>query len=62
MRYIVKCSLKVEIHKIYRVIFVGVICVYDLGKEIVQARQAVTCVSEAISRVTYQVDRIQVCD
>ena len=41
---------------------VRVICVYDLGKEIQQACQASTFVSEANLRVTYQVVHFQVCD
>ena len=47
MWYLVKCFLKVQIDKIYCFIVVGVICVYDLGKEIEQACQAATFVSKA---------------
>ena len=54
--------LKVQIDNIYRCIIVHVICVYDLGMEIEQARQAATFVSEAMLRVTNQVVRFQVCD
>ena len=62
MWYLVKCFLKVQIDKIYCFIVVHVICVYDLGKEIQQACQAATLVSEAMLRVTYQVVHFQVCD
>ena len=54
--------LEVHIDKIYCAIVVGVICVNDLGKEIEQARQAATFVSEAMLGVTYQVVHFQVCD
>ena len=62
MWYLVKFFLKVQIDKIYCFIVVRVICVYDLGKEIQQACQAATFVSEAMLRVTYQVVHFQVCD
>ena len=62
MWYLVKCFLKVQIDKIYCFIVVRVICVYDSGKEIQQACQAATFVSEAMLRVTYQVVHFQVCD
>ena len=55
MWYLVKCFLKVQIDKIYCFIVVHVICVNDLGKEIQQACQEATFVSEAMLRVTYQV-------
>ena len=50
---LVKCFLKVQLNKIYCFIFVCVICVYDFGKEIKQACQAATFVSEAMLRGTY---------
>ena len=53
MRYLLKWFLKVHIDKIYSFIVVGVICVYDLGKEIEQACQAATFVSEAMLGVIY---------
>ena len=62
MWYIVKCVLIIQIDKIYRFIVVRVICVDDLGKEIQQACQAATFVSEAMLRVTYLVVHFQVCD
>ena len=62
MWYLVKCFSKVQIDKIYSFIVVGVICVYDLGKEIDQAYQAATFVSEAMLGVTYQIVHFQVCD
>ena len=62
MWYLVKCFFKVQIDKIYRFIVVRVICVSYLDKEIEQAWQAATFVSEAMLRVTYQVDHLQVCD
>ena len=40
----------------------GVICVNALGKEIEQACQTATFVSEAMLGVTYQVVRVQVCN
>ena len=55
MWYLVKCFLKVQIDKIYCFILDGVICVYNLGKEIEQACQAATFVSEAMLGVTNQV-------
>ena len=58
---LVKYFLKVKTDKIYRFIVVNVICVYDLDKEIEQACQASTFVSEAMLRVTYQVVHFQVC-
>ena len=48
--------------EIYRFIIVRAICGYDLGKEIQQACQAATFVSEAMLKVTYQVVHFQVCD
>ena len=54
--------LKVQIDKIYCFIVVGVICIYYLGNEIVQACQAATFVSEAMLGVNYQVVHFQVCD
>ena len=62
MWYLVKCLLKVQIDKIYCFIAVGVICDNDLGKEIEQACQAATFVSEAMLGVTYQGVHFQVCD
>ena len=62
MWYLVKCFLKVQIDKINCFILVGVICVIDLGKEIEQACQAATVVSEVMLGVTYHVVRFQVCD
>ena len=63
MWYLVKCFWKVQIDKIYRFIFVRVIyCVNDLDKEIEQAYQAATFVSEVMLRVTYQIVHLQVCD
>ena len=62
MWYLVNCILKVQIDKIYCFIVVGVICVHDSGKEIAQACQAATFVSEAMLGVTYQVVHVQVCD
>ena len=59
---LVKCFLKVQIDKFNCFIVVGVICVNDLGKEIEQACQAATFVSEVMLGVTYQVVRFQVCD
>ena len=59
MWYLVKCFLKVKKDKIYCFIVVGVICVYDLGKEIEQACQAALFVSEAMLGVTYQVVHFQ---
>ena len=59
---LVKCILKVQIDKIYCFIVVGVLCVNDLCKEIEQASQAATFVSEAMLGVTYQVVHFQVCD
>ena len=55
MWYLVKCVLKVQIDKINCFIVVCVICVYDLGKEIEQACQAATFVSEAMLEFTNQV-------
>ena len=46
MWYLVKCFLKVQIDKIYCFIVVGVIFIYDLGKEIEQACQAASFVSK----------------
>ena len=57
-----KCFLKVQIDKIYCLIVVHIICVYDLGKEIQQACQAATFVFEAMLRVSCQVVHFQVCD
>ena len=51
MCYLVKCFLKAEIDKIYRLISVHVIRVYDLGKKIEQVCQAATFVSETMMRV-----------
>ena len=62
MWYPVKCFLKIQIDNIYCFIVFPVLCVYDLGKEIQQACQAATFVSEAMLRVTYQVVHFQVCD
>ena len=62
MWYLVKCFLKVQRDKIYRFIVAGVLRVNDLGKEIQQACQAATFVSEAMLRVTYHVVHFQVCD
>ena len=61
MWYLFKCFFKVQIDKNYCFIVVRVLCVYDLGKEIQQACQAATFVSEAILRVTYQVVNFQAC-
>ena len=55
MWYLVRCFLNVQIDKIYCFFVVGVIYVYDLGKEIEQGCQAATFVSEAMLGVTYQV-------
>ena len=60
--YLGKCPSKVQIYKIYCFIAVGVICVYDLGKEIEQACQAATFVSEAVLGIAYQVVHFQVSD
>ena len=60
MWYLVRCFLKVQIGKIYCFIVFRVICVYDLDKEIQQACQAATFVSEALLRVTFQVVHLQV--
>ena len=38
------------------------VSIYDLGKEIEQAYQAATFVSEAMLGVTYQAVHFQVCD
>ena len=62
MFYLVKCFLKIQIEMIYCFIVVGVICVYDLDKEIEQACPADTFVSEAMLGVTNQVVHFQVCD
>ena len=59
---LVKCILKVQIDKIYCFIVVGVLSVNDLCKEIEQACQAATFVSEAMLGVTYQVVHYQLCD
>ena len=55
--HVVPCQmiLKVEIDKIYTFSVARVICVNDLGKEIVLACQAATFVAEAMLRATYQV-------
>ena len=62
MWYLVKCFLKVQLDKIHCFVVVGAICVNDLGKEIEEACQAATFVSEAMLGVTYQVVHFQVCD
>ena len=54
--------LTVQIDKIYCFFVVGVVCACDLGKEIEQAFQAATFVSEAMLGVTYKVVHFQVCD
>ena len=54
--------LKVQIDRMYCFIVVGVICFYDLSKEMEQACQAAMFVLETMLRVTYQVVHFQVFD